>query len=135
MLKTAIEAEVEAYIEAHVHSVDEDGHRQVVRNGAMPDRTIQTGIGPIDVRQPRVHDRRQGEAREQFTSTILPPYLRKTKSIDELIPWLYLKGISSGAFNEALAALLGADCPGLSASTVTRMTKISRGGACRVGEA
>ena len=70
MLKTAIEAEVEAYIEAHVHSVDEDGHRRVVPNGAMPDRTIQTSIGPIDVRQPRVHDCRQGEDREQFTSMI-----------------------------------------------------------------
>ena len=124
MLRTAIEAEVEEYIAARMHIVDGDGHRQVVRNGSMPDRTIQTGIGPIDVRQPRVHDRRQGEDREQFTSKILPPYLPKTKSIEELIPWLYLKGISSGAFNEALASLLGPDCPGLSSSTVTRMAKI-----------
>ena len=121
---TVIEAEVQEYIEARATIVGENGHRQVVRNGYLPERTIQTGVGPIDVRQPRVHDRRPEDERERFTSKILPPYLRKTKSIEELLPWLYLKGVSTGDFSEALASLLGPACPGLSATTVTRLTKI-----------
>jgi transposase-like protein len=96
----------------------------VVRNGSLPARTITTGVGPVEVKQPRVHDRRAPEEREKFTSAILPPYLRKTKSIEELIPWLYLKGVSTGDFSEALAALLGPDAPGLSASTVTRLKAV-----------
>ena len=121
MLSTAIEAEVAEWIDAHRHRIDEEGRRQVVRNGYLPRRTITTGIGPVEVCQPRVHDRRtKGEA-EPFSSKILPPYLRKTKSIEELLPWLYLKGISTGDFNEALQALVGPECPGLSASTVTRL--------------
>jgi transposase-like protein len=121
MLTTAIEAEVAGWIESHAHLRDERGHRQVVRNGYLPERMITTGIGPVKVRQPRVHDRRQGEEAEPFSSKILPPYLRKSKSIEELLPWLYLKGISTGNFNEALQALVGPECPGLSASTVTRL--------------
>jgi putative transposase len=81
-------------------------------------------VGPVEVKQPRVHDRRSPEERERFTSAILPPYLRKTKSIEELIPWLYLKGVSTGDFSEALAALLGPEAPGLSASTVIRLKGI-----------
>ena len=121
MLSTAIEAEVAEWIEAHRHLEDSRGHRQVVRNGYLPRRTITTGIGPVEVRQPRVADRRRGEEAEPFSSKILPPYLRKTRSIEELLPWLYLKGISTGDFNEALQALVGPECPGLSASTVTRL--------------
>lgn len=121
MLATAIEAEVAEWIDQHSHLVDENGHRQVVRNGHLPQRKITTGLGELEVRQPRVHDRRKAESRSPFTSKILPPYLRKTKSIEELIPWLYLKGVSTGDFSEALAALLGPDAPGLSASTVTRL--------------
>jgi transposase-like protein len=124
LLAQAIEAEVAAWIEGHAHLRDEAGHRQVVRNGAMPARTITTGVGPVEVKQPRVHDRRPAEEREKFTSAILPPYLRKTKSIEELIPWLYLKGVSTGDFSEALAALLGPDAPGLSATTVTRLKAV-----------
>jgi putative transposase len=124
LLSAAIEAEVAEYIDARRHVVNRAGHRQVVRNGYLPQRTIQTGIGGVKVRQPRVHDRRCHEQREQFTSKILPPYLRKTKSIEELIPWLYLKGVSTGDFNEALCALLGPDCPGLSATTVTRLKTV-----------
>jgi transposase-like protein len=124
LLAQAIEAEVSEWIEGHAHRRDEAGHRQVVRNGSMPARTISTGVGPIEVKQPRVHDRRSPEEREKFTSAILPPYLRKTRSIEELIPWLYLKGVSTGDFSEALAALLGPDAPGLSASTVTRLKGI-----------
>src|SRR5262249_19878102 len=100
------------------------GHRQVVRNGRMPARTITTGVGPVDVQQPRVHDRRPAGEKEKFTSQILPPYLRRTKSLEELIPWLYLKGVSTGDFSEALAALVGVDAPGLSATTVTRLKSV-----------
>ncbi len=121
MLTTAIEAEVAEWIDGHHHLEDERGHRQVVRNGYLPERSITTGLGPVKIRQPRVHDRRPGEAAEPFSSKILPPYLRKTKSLEELLPWLYLKGISTGDFNEALSALVGPACPGLSASTVTRL--------------
>jgi len=121
MLTTAIEAEVAEWIETREHVQDGRGHRQVVRNGYLPERSITTGIGPVKIRQPRVHDRRPAEEREPFSSKILPPYLRKTRSIEELLPWLYLKGISTGDFNEALSALVGPECPGLSASTVTRL--------------
>ena len=121
MLTTAVEAEVAEWIEAHRHLQDSRGHRQVVRNGYLPERSITTGIGPVKVRQPRVHDRRADEEAEPFSSKILPPYLRKTRSIEELLPWLYLKGISTGDFNEALQALVGPECPGLSASTITRL--------------
>jgi transposase-like protein len=126
MLAQAIEAEVADYIERHAHERDANGHRQVVRNGYKDEREIQTGIGPIAVRQPRVNDKRVDESgqRHHFTSAILPPYLRKTRSIEELIPWLYLKGISTGDFSEALAALLGPEAPGLSASTIVRLKQV-----------
>src|SRR3954463_3248471 len=100
LLAQAIEAEVATWIDAHAHVNDQAGRQQVVRNGHLPERTIPTGIGPIEVKQPRVRDRRQPEEREKFCSQILPPYLRKTKSVEELLPWLYLKGISTGDFNE-----------------------------------
>ena len=134
LLATAVEAEVAGYIEEHAGHTDEQGHRLVVRNGHHRERTIQTGLGSVAVKAPRVEDRRtvgrneDGESMDQagrlverFHSKILPPYLRRTKSIEELIPWLYLKGISTGDFSEALAALLGKDAPGLSASTVVRL--------------
>jgi putative transposase len=121
MLTTAIEAEVTEWIQSHRHLQDARGHRQVVRNGYLPRRKITTGVGPVEVHQPRVHDRRSHDAAEPFSSKILPPYLRKTKSIEELLPWLYLKGVSTGDFNEALQALVGPECPGLSASTITRL--------------
>lgn len=121
MLTAAIESEVREWIDGHKHLQDERGHRQVVRNGYLPEREITTGLGAVKVRQPRVHDRRAGEERELFSSKILPPYLRKTRSVEELLPWLYLKGISTGDFNEALQSLVGPECPGLSASTVTRL--------------
>ena len=121
LLTQAVEAEVAEWIDRHAHLKDEKGHQQVVRNGRLPDRKITTGLGQIEIRQPRVHDRRDAGDAEKFTSKILPPYLRKTKSIEELIPWLYLKGISTGDFGEALQSLLGRDVPGLSASTITRL--------------
>jgi putative transposase len=121
MLAEAVQAEVAEWIEERRHCVDERGRQHVVRNGSMPKRSILTGLGELEVEQPRVHDRRLGEERERFTSKLLPPYLRKSKSIEELIPWLYLKGVSTGDFPEALAALVGADAKGLSANTVTRL--------------
>jgi putative transposase len=124
LLAQAVQAEVSAYLEARSHLRDEAGHRQVVRNGSLPQRIILTGIGPVEVQQPRVQDRRPAGQREKFTSAILPPYLRKTRSIEELIPWLYLKGVSTGDFSEALAALLGPDAKGLSANTVTRLKAV-----------
>ena len=125
MLHAAVEDEVAAYIQSHAHLTDDRGHRLVVRNGHAPERTIQTGLGDILVARPRVDDRRIDEdgERMRFESKLLPPYLRRTKNIEELLPWLYLKGISTGDFSEALAALLGTDAPGLSATTITRLKK------------
>jgi transposase-like protein len=127
LLTQAIEAEVAEWIEKHRQVQDGAGHRQVVRNGHLPQRTLMTGVGPIEVKQPRVLDRRRAEEAESFSSKILPPYLRKTKSLEELIPWLYLKGISTGDFNEALAALVGPQAQGLSASTITRLKEVWQG--------
>ncbi len=122
LLSQAVEAEVALFLDAHAALVDDAGRRRVVRNGYLPERAIQTGIGPVSVRQPRVRDRGDGALR--FTSAILPRYLRRTKSLEDLLPWLYLKGISTGHFSEALAALLGAQAPGLSASTITRLKEV-----------
>jgi transposase-like protein len=129
LLAQAVEAEVVAYIERHAAIRDANGHRMVVRNGHLPKRELQTGIGPVQVRQPRVNDKRLDENgdRIRFNSEILPKYLRKTRSLEELIPWLYLKGISTGDFSEALVALLGPEAPGLSASTVVRLKEVWQG--------
>lgn len=121
MLTRALEAEVEEFLERFDKVRDSSGKRMVTRNGYLPERNLQTGIGDIPVRVPRVADRRKDGSKIRFTSSILPPYLKRTKSIEELLPWLYLKGISTGDFSEALAALLGKDAPGLSASTISRL--------------
>jgi transposase-like protein len=123
-LQKAIEDEVAEYLNAHSQCLDDGGRRMVVRNGHKPTRTILSGLGPIEVKQPRVNDRRVDEngVRFRFTSKILPPYLRKTQSIEDLIPWLYLKGISTGEMSDALIHL-GFDGTGLSASSVVRMTE------------
>ena len=120
LLAAALEAEVESYLAAHAEQRDEAGHRLVVRYGRCPSREIQTGVGAVEVKRPCVHDRRGADG-IRFTSKILPPYLRRTKSIEELVPWLYLKGVSTGDFSDALAALLGNEAPGLSASTIVRL--------------
>lgn len=124
LLAQAVKQEVQEWLTARAGLTDEHGRRLVVRNGYLPERTIQTGIGAVEVRQPRVHDRRTGDERELFSSRILPPYLRKTKSLEELIPWLYLKGVSTGDFQEALSALVGPECPGLSANTIVRLKSV-----------
>ena len=124
MLAAAIEREVASYVETREELTDDAGRRLVVRNGFLPEREILTGIGKVAVKQPRVRDRRPPDQREYFTPAVLPKYLRKTKSMEELIPWLYLKGISTNDFPEALQALLGADAKGLSASTITRLKSV-----------
>lgn len=124
LLSQAIEAEVAEWIDQRQEVTNGQGRRQVVRNGYLPARKLVTGVGELTVQQPRVHDRRPEEQREKFSSKLLPPYLRKTKSIEELIPYLYLKGISTGDFQEALSALLGPDCPGLSATTIVRLKSV-----------
>ncbi len=121
LLCGAIEQEAEDHLRERESLRDEAGRRLVVRNGYLPERTIQTGIGDVVVKKPRIRDRRPAEEREPFESSILPRYLRRTKSVAELLPWLYLKGVSTGDFGEALKALLGADAPGLSATTITRL--------------
>lgn len=122
MLQTAIEQEVQNFLEHHADRRDERGRRLVVANGHLPARTILTGAGPLEVRQPRARDNTaHPEQRVQFSSQILPPYLRRSQSVDELIPWLYLKGVSTGDFTEALQALLGEQAQGLSASVVVRL--------------
>ncbi len=120
LLQAAIESEVAGYIALYAERKDEKGRRMVVRNGHLPERSFLTGIGPIPVKQPRVRDKRKEET---FTSAILPRYMRRIPSIDNLIPTLYLKGISTGDFTEALSAILGENAKGLSANTVVRLKR------------
>ena len=122
MLQTAIETEVDDFVAHHVDRRDEHGKRLVVRNGYLPSRELLSGAGILQVKQPRVRDNAPtSEDRVFFAPSVLPPYLRRSKSVDELIPWLYLKGISTGDFSEALSALLGKDAPNLSPNVVVRL--------------
>ena len=123
MLAEAVKAEVAAYIEEHRDQVDEAGHRLVVRNGHARPRTIETCAGSLEVAPPRVNDRRVDADgnRFRFTSKILPPYLRRTKNLEEFIPWLYLKGISTNDFSECLQHLTGNRAASLSPTTVVRL--------------
>ena len=116
LLQTAIENEVLDYIQLHKDRVDENGQRLVVRNGHLPEREVLSGAGPIAVRQPRVRHRDKG----CFSSAILPKYMRRVPSVNALIPALYLKGISTGDFSEALSAILGEGASGLSATNIVR---------------
>lgn len=124
LLAQAVEAEVSDFLGVHVDLKTVDGRQRVVRHGHLPEREVLTGIGPVALRQPRVRDRAAAAddpGRIRFSSMILPPYMRRSKSIETLLPILYLKGISTGDFSEALAALLGKDAPGLSASAIGRL--------------
>ena len=121
ILEKALEVEIETFIGHCKDLKDEQGRQRVVRNGYLPEREIQTGIGQVSARVPRSRDRETASKPIRFRSTLLPPYLRRTRSIEELLPWLYLKGISTGDFSETLAALLGRDAPGLSAGTIGRL--------------
>ena len=120
MLQQALELEIEEYIESHTQDTDSSGRRTIVRNGYHPSRSIISGIGPLPIRQPRVDDRKQTT---RFTSTILPKYLRRMPSIDNLIPFLYLKGISTNDFSTALSAILGEGVKGLSPTNIVRLKK------------
>jgi putative transposase len=121
LLTQAVEAEVAEFLAEHADLRTVTGHQRVVRHGHLPEREIMTGIGPVAVRQPRVRDREAAEGeRIRYSPSILPRYARRSKSLEVLIPILYLKGISTGDFEEALASLVGKDMPGLSASTIAR---------------
>ena len=126
LLAQAIEAEVADFLAKHIDLKTATGLRRVVRHGHLPEREVMTGIGPVGVRQPRVRDRGAVDdaGRIRFTPAILPRYARRSRSLEVLIPILYLKGISTGDFEEALAALLGRDAPGLSASTIARLKEV-----------
>jgi putative transposase len=125
LLAQAVEAEVAALLSAHADKQTEDGRARLVRHGHLPERKMMTGIGPVAVRCPRVRDRvGEGSDRIRFSSAILPPYARRSKSLEVLIPILYLKGVSTGDFEEALIALLGKNAGGLSAATVGRLKEV-----------
>ena len=125
MLAEAMEAEVAGFLAQHAEKRDENGHRVVVRNGHMPARELITGIGRIPIEQPRVDDRQLAKEKEpRFSSAILPRYLKRVPSVDSLIPALYLKGVSTGDFSQALEAILGKQAPGLSANSVVRLKAV-----------
>ena len=119
MLAVAIESEVEGFIDKNRSLKTANDKAAIVRNGYLPERTIQTGLGDIAVKVPKVRDRSGSNLK--FNSQLVPPYLKRAKSIDELLPWLYLRGISTGDFPEALQHLLGVDAKGLSANTISRL--------------
>ncbi len=121
MLALAMENEVAEFIKKHSALTDESGNKAITRNGYMPTREILTGMGPLEVKQPRVDDRALKGSSERFTSNILPRYLRRIPSIDNLIPALYLKGISTNDFPSALAAILGQGASGLSPANIVRL--------------
>lgn len=121
LIRQAVEAELAGLLERHAADRLEDGRARLVRHGHLPEREVLTGIGPVPVKVPRVRDRGADEDRISFTPSILPRYLRKTKSVEELLPWLCLKGVSTGDFSEALGALLGPQAQGLSATTISRL--------------
>lgn len=119
LLTRAIEEEVKIFLGSYTGLVDEKGLRQVVRNGHLPERSIQTGIGPISVKIPRLRDR--SGTGIKYTSNLVPRYLRRTKNIEELLPVLYLKGLSTGDFEEALTSIVGPDAVGMSSTTIGRL--------------
>lgn len=119
LIAEAVDTELEALLAQYGDLKTSDGRQAIVRNGHLPERQVQTGIGDVAVQVPKVRDRSGSGIR--FNSTLLPPYLKRAKSLDELIPWLYLRGVSSGDFQEALAALVGDQAKGLSANTVSRL--------------
>jgi transposase-like protein len=124
MLAAALLSEAEEYCRYYEDRCDDEGRRLVTRNGFSPSRELQTGLGPIEVAKPKIRFRGDSDSANRpevpFSSKLLPPYLKRTKSIEELIPWLYLRGISTGDFPQALQALLGEDAKGPSAANIVR---------------
>ena len=118
MLQAALEGEVDEVVSQFANTVDIEGRRVIVRNGHLPQRELVTGVGPVAIKQPRVRDR---TGQQKFTSKILPPFLRRLPTVDALIPVLYLKGISTNDFSEALSAILGPNASGLSATNIVRL--------------
>ncbi len=118
LIEQAVEAELQRYLEEHSH-IEHGGKKAIIRNGFLPEREIQTGIGSVPVRIPKVRDR-SGQG-HKFNSLVVPPYLKRTSSIDELLPWLYLKGVSTGDFQEALQSILGKQAENLSPGVISRL--------------
>lgn len=119
LIAQAVEAELATLLAKHEDNKLNDGRHAIVRNGYLPARTIQTGLGDVDIHVPKVRDRNKTGIK--FNSNLLPPYLKRSTSIEEMLPWLYLKGLSTGDYGEALASLLGEDASGLSAGTISRL--------------
>ena len=119
LLANAVQAELTEFLAQYQDVVDDQGRQLVVRNGYLPEREIMTGLGPVEIEVPKTRDR-SGQG-NHFRSALLPPYIKRTRSVETVLPWLYLKGISTGDFGEALAALLGEDARGLSAGTISRL--------------
>jgi transposase-like protein len=119
LIAQAVEAELQVLLEQHAEHRLPDGRKAVVRNGYLPERTVQTGIGDVEIKVPKVRDRSGSGVR--FNSSLLPPYLKRARSVEELLPWLYLKGVSTGDYQDALSALLGDKAKGLSANTISRL--------------
>ncbi len=119
IIAQAVEADLEDFLAQYRDRRDEQGRQVVVRNGYLPERTITTGVGEVEIQVPKVRDRSGSGIK--FTSALLPPYLKRARSVEELLPWLYLKGVSSGDFGEALSSLLGEAPKGLSPATIGRL--------------
>jgi len=122
LIEQAVEIELEEYMTGFAGQLTSDGHAAVVRNGHLPERALQTALGPVTVKIPKVRSR-TGEP-VTFRSALVPPYIRKTRSLEAALPWLYLKGISSGEMGDALKVLVGPEAKGLSASTVSRLKQV-----------
>ncbi len=122
LLHGALEAELATYLSRHAGDCDASGRRHLVRNGYLPARTVLTGLGEVPIRVPKTRDR--GGQGRHFTSRLLPPYIKRTTSVESVLPWLYLKGVSTGDMRAALAALLGEQAQGLSAATVSRLKRV-----------
>ena len=119
IIAQAVEAELNEFLDEYKTLRDESGRQAVVRNGYLPARTVTTGLGEVEIQVPKVRDRNQSGIK--FNSLLLPPYLKRSRSVEEVLPWLYLKGVSTGDFSEALAALLGPEAKGLSSATISRL--------------
>ena len=122
LIEQAIESELQEMLSQYTKNRTDQGHAAVVRNGYPPERAIQTGIGPVTVKVPKIRSRSGKPV--TFHSALVPPYIRKTRSLEAAIPWLYLKGVSTGEMSEALKVLLGPEATGLSANTVSRLKQV-----------